>query len=168
MTKVYDALLQAESERQQRTESPVSTDALFPSRAGARAVPPVPAGSQLERIREIMLGAIVQEFGHAVACLETRVAAEEAQLRGALANFERRLEDRLVEIDTLSCQRQVAMRQQILSHSSSLTDTIKERSADVVRSANADFEELRREKLTGAEFSTFLRGLAEQLDVAER
>ena len=168
MTKVYDALLQAESERQQRIESPVSTDVLFPPQAaGAGAEPSAASGSELEWLREIMFGALVREFEHTVTRLETRIAAEEAQLRGDLVKFEQRLEDHLVEVDTRSCQSQAEMRQQILSHSNSLNDTIKGRSADAVRGANGGFEELRREKLTTTEFSTFLRGLVEHLDVGK-
>lgn len=166
MTKVYDALRQAEVERHERTESPVSTTALFsqPGQAAQHAG----AGSELERLREIVLGRLARDFQQTMARLENRIAAEETALRAELGKLEQRLEDRLVEVDTRSCQAQAQLRQLVLSQSNSLNDSIKERSADAIRQVNGGLDVLRRDKLSGAEFSAFLSGLLEHLDGSRR
>jgi hypothetical protein len=165
MTKVYDALRQAEACRTERREAPVSTDVLFTQKAAPVAgSDPERQGGDLDRLRQIMLGSLVHDFEHAVARLEIRLAAEEAELRALLCKLEQRLEDRLVEMDARSCHAQADLRQQIHSHASSQHDAIKQRSADAVRRASRGFEELGRRKLGKAELSAFLGGLARHLE----
>ena len=70
MTKVYNALKEAEAERRQRAESPVSTATLFDTQAQASASQHAGGGGELERLRSIVLGGVVGEFTRTVEKFE--------------------------------------------------------------------------------------------------
>lgn len=166
MTKVYDALRQAEAERQERAQSHVSTSVLFDAvKAESQPTAGVPAatGDELSSLRNILLGGVVSEFEQALARMEQQMAQEEASLRAELSKFEQRIEDRLVEVDSRSCHSQAELREHVLAQSNKLGDLIKERSAEAIRIANDGLQGLRQSKLNDAEFATFVRGLASHL-----
>ena len=161
MTKVYNALREAEAERHQSAESRVSTAALFATQTQAGAS--TGGGGELERLRSIVLGGVVSEFTQAVEQFERRIDAEGASLRAELEKFEQRIEDRLVEVDSRSCQGQTELREQLSLQSNKLGDMIKERSAEAVRLANEGMQELRQSKLAGADFAAFVKALSAHL-----
>lgn len=163
MTKVYDALREAEAVRHQSAESPVSTGALFATQAQASAPRPAGSGEELARLRSIVLGGVVDEFTQAVERLEQRVDAEGASLRDELEKFEQRIEERLAEADSRTCQGQMELREQLSVQSKQLGDMIKERTAETVRLANVGMQELRQSKLAGADFAAFVKALSSHL-----
>ncbi len=169
MTKVYDALRQAEAERQERAASPVSTSVLFEAmKAESAPVAATPGTDELASLRNILLGGVVSEFEQTIARLEERMAHEEAGFRAELSKFEQRIEDRLVEVDSRSCHAQAELREHVLSQSNKLGDMIKERSAETVRIANEGLQGLRQSKLNDAEFGDFVRGLVAHLGEQEK
>ena len=162
MTKVYDALREAEAERHQSAASPVSTAALFATQA--QATEPQPSGGgELERLRSILLGGVVDEFTQAVKHFEKRIDAEGASLSAELEKFEQRIEERLAETDSRSCQGQTELREQLSMQTNRLGDMIKERSAEAVRLAYEGMQELRQSKLAGADFANFVKALSSHL-----
>ena len=163
MTKVYNALREAEAERHQSTESRVSTMALFATQTQASASQHAVGGGELERLRNIVLGGVVSEFTQAVEQFEQRIDAEGASLRAELEKFEQRVEDRLAEVDSRSCQGQTELREQLSLQSNKLGDMIKERSAEAVRLANEGMQELRQSKLDGTDFAAFVKALSAHL-----
>jgi len=169
MTKVYDALRQAETERQQSVttrSTGVGTTALFAAMQSESGQPGEP-GNDLQRLREILLGGMVEQFANAVERLEQRMDLEKASLRAELEKFEQRFEDRLVEVDSRGSQARAELREQLALQSRELQDLIKCRSAEAVRTVNEGLAELRSSKLDGSHFSSFVKGLAAHIADAD-
>jgi len=162
MTKIYDALRQAEAAKATQAKSPATTEALAPSppvadpQTSARA-------DELDRLRGIVLGSAASDFDRAVRRVEERIVAEGETLRAQIAKFEQRIDERVEEVDSRSTEAQAELREQILSHSNQLGDRIKERSAESVRLLNEGLDELRKTKMDDTEFSKFVRALAGHL-----
>ena len=187
MTKVYDALRRAEATRQKRNENtseekPHTLSELFTAPKAeaddggenvASATPESPAattptpvtptvgnGGELDRLREIVFGSQINEFGTAVAELEAKLVHEEEQVKLEIDKLEKRLEERLVEIDTRTGRGQTELRDQILKMSNELCERINSRGDHVLKIANEGLAELRQRKLDESQFTEVLRKLA--------
>ena len=169
MTKVYDALREAEAVRLQRIEPEFAPAAarVAPEVRGASAAQAAEsvrsqpdAASDLEQLREIICGALFNDYERAMDRLEQRIGVEAAALRSELAAIDRRVSDRIREIEARNTHAHSDLRDQLLSQSNLLNDAIQERSAHITRSMNEGLQELRETKIDRTTFSSFLGNLA--------
>jgi hypothetical protein len=178
MTKVYDALRRADALRKSRNDSdaaPVDESLtwdpkLRTSEEHAEEAKPGATGGNgggagdLGKLREIVFGDLLTRYGQELARLENRIAADAAKVREELGQLGRRIEDRITEIDTRAVKEQDALRDQILSQSNTLKESIREQGEQATKSVDAGLKELRASKIDHGTFSSFLRDLAEHVD----
>lgn len=178
MTKVYDALRRADALRKSRNESdaaPADESLTWDPKlraSGEHAEEAKPgangghgdAAGDLGKLREIVFGDLLSRYGQELARLENRIAAEAAEVREELGQLGRRIEDRITDIDTRATKEQDSLRDQILSQSSALKDSIREQGEQAIKSVDEGLKELRASKIDHGTFSSFLRDLAEHVD----
>jgi len=130
--------------------------------SGAAATPGAEDG--LERLREILFGSLLEKYAQQAARIETRVAMEASKIRTEVGELTRRFESRITQIDKRSLQTQGDLREQILTQSNLLNDTIKERSEKTLQMIDKGLQELRDTKIERSQFSNFLASLTSHLD----
>jgi len=178
MTKVYDALRRADALRKNRAESdaaPVDESLTWDPKLRAseehadEAKPGANGGNggaagDLGKLREIVFGDLLGHYGQELARLENKIAAEATQIREELGQLGRRIEDRVTEIDTRAIKEQTTLREQILSQSNKLKDSIREHGEQATKLVDEGLTELRASKIDQGTFSSFLRDLAAHVD----
>lgn len=131
----------------------------------AASKPAAPAAEDgLERLRAILFGSLREKYAQQAARIETRVAMEASKIRSEVGELTRRLESRIDQIDSRSARTQSDLREQILSQSNLLNETIKERGEKMLQVIDRGLQELRDTKIERSQFSNFLAGLTSHLD----
>jgi hypothetical protein len=153
MTKVYDALRVAESERTAAKFAP-------PAASVGHGVRAQSAG-ELEQIRAILVGNLPDLLEEALDRLSAKIHEQSVALRRDLEQLEHKLDKRISEIEVRSQHGHNELRDQILSQSKLLTDSIHERSEQVNQASLRRVHELHESKLDRAAFAQFLRHTAE-------
>lgn len=131
--------------------------------APAAEAKPAATGSDLTRLREIVLGPWSSQFETAVDRLEARIATAVERTRSELSELERRLEARAVQLEGASRESQHQLGDQLQSQSKLLQDSIRERADQLRELAERGLYELRETKLDRDALSGFLGGMSEQL-----
>src|SRR2546426_2185777 len=153
MTKVYDALKIA--------APPRSSGKAFEPGATAGLAVDAPGAGDLERIRAILIGNLPEILTQAVDRLTATITEQSASFRGDLDGLEQKLNRRIAELEARSNHGHNELRDQILSQSKLLTDSIQERSEHAVLVSMRSVKELREAKLDRIDFTEFLRHMAE-------
>jgi DNA anti-recombination protein RmuC len=153
MTKVYEALKMAEAQRS-------SGNAAEPG-ATVRLATHDPGAGELERIRAILIGNLPEILEEALDRLSAMITAQSASFRSELDGLEQKLDKRIAEIEARSSHGRNELRDQILSQSKLLTDSIQERSEHAVQVSTRSVKELSEAKLDRGDFAEFLRHTAE-------
>jgi hypothetical protein len=153
MTKIYDALQMAEAERAAGRGVPQSASAGFATHASG--------GSELEQLRAILIGNLPQLLEEAIGRLSAKIGEQSASLRTEFEELEQKLGRRITEIEARSNQGHSDLREQILSQSKLLTDSIQERGEHAIQVSVQGVKELREGKLDRGDFAEFLRNMAE-------
>jgi len=173
MTKLYDALREAGAAGLKRTEhakSPANAQAAeptpgqpasatFSAAAGATSDP----ASDIKALREIIFGKLFEECEQLMTRLEDRLAGEASRLRSELGELDRKLADRMEQIEARNVKAHSDLREQLLSQSNLLNDAIQERGEHVSKKLEDGLAELRESKIDRTTFSSFLGGLASHI-----
>jgi hypothetical protein len=139
-------------------------DAGLPMMAALAA--PAAAGSgpsDLASIREILLGALPEQYERQIERLEVKIAEGAADLRIALSALERRLEKRIVGVDAATRTSNGELRQQLLEEMRVVNEAVQTYHAKAMRRIEEGLQEIQSSKLDQATFSSFLGSLARHL-----
>jgi hypothetical protein len=160
MTKIYDALRLAEVDRSAGKFAESKAAAAHPKTA---AVLPAktPGAGDLDQIRAILIGDLPGLLQDALDRLGAKINDHSASLRADLEQLEKKLGDRISEIETRAKHGHNDLRDQILSQSKLLTDSIQERSEHVNQISQRRVKDLHEAKLDRADFAHFLHHTAE-------
>jgi hypothetical protein len=151
MSELYNALTK-------KTDS--SRNGTMPAAPAAFALQGV-KGGEMETLRAILIGNLPEMIREALERLTARVAEQSAAFRGELDELERRLEKRIADIEQRANASRNELRDQILSQSKLLSDSIQERSDHAIQVSMKGVTELRQVKLDRNAFADFLRHTAE-------
>jgi hypothetical protein len=154
MSKVYEALTITEAQRSAR-------NAAEPTATAAGLAIHSPSGGELEKIRAILVGNLPDMIAEALERLSVRITEQSATFRSDLDGLERKLNARITEIEARSNCGRNDLRDQILSQSKLLTDSIQERSEHAIEVSMKGVMELREAKLDRRSFADFLRHTSE-------
>ena len=152
MTKIYDALRSAEAER--------ATGRAAEPRGAAEPTAPA-ANGELDQIRALLVGGLPELLEETVARLSAKLSEEAASLRADLDRLEAKLDSRIAEIETRAKQGHHELRDQVLSQSKLLADSIQERGENVIQYAVRSVNELGASKVDHSDFARFLRHTAD-------
>lgn len=173
MTKLYDALREAGAVGKNAAEpakAPASTpaaqvspghspSAAFAAIAGEAGDP----ASEIKALREIIFGKLFEEYDQLMQRLEEKLTGEASRLRNELVDLDRKLADRLEQIEVRNVKAHSDLREQLLSQSNLLNDAIQERGEHVNKRLEDGLAELRESKIDRSTFSSFLGGLASHI-----
>jgi len=169
MTKVYDALRQADAQRLQRSDSEAAaTVAHIETASAARESSgdaPASTGSEMEQLRQLIFGNVLSGYEKEVARVETRIAMEASKIRTEIGELGRRLESRIAEIDLRATKGHSELSGQITSQAAMLRTAVDERSEKTLGIVEKSLQEIRDQKVDRGAFASFLSNLGQHLDV---
>lgn len=172
MTKVYDALRQADAQRLQRSESEAVPTAAHADQASAArkftgdAV--ASTGSEMEQLRKLIFGNALGGYEREVARVETRIAMEASKIRTEIGELGRRLEGRIAEIDMRATKGHSELGEQITSQATMLRNAVDDRSEKTLGIVNKSLQEIRDQKVDRGAFASFLSNLGQHLDAENK
>jgi hypothetical protein len=155
MSKVYNALTITEAERMSRGSAE-------PTAPAALAFQTANSG-ELDTIRSILVGNLPEMIGEALERLGAKVSEQASAFRGEIEELERRFEKRITDIEARANASRSELRDQILSQSKLLSDSIQERSEHAIQVSMKGVTELHEAKLDRSSFADFLRQTSEHL-----
>jgi len=169
MTKLYDALREAGAAGLKRKDSSVAP-ATAPStdHPAEAAHAPAAAGASdpardLEAIRGIIFGKLFEDYEKLMKRLEESLVGEAARLRSELGELDRKLADRVEQIEARNVKAHSDLREQLLSQSNLLKDAIAERNEHLTKKLDDGLDQLRQSKIDRSAFASFLGGLASHI-----